>query len=315
MTSTAPASAPKPTNAPKIVCFGETLFDLLPDGKHIGGAPLNVAYHVNKLGGQGAIISRIGNDELGQELTQFVGKHGLDSIALQTDDELATGTVPVTFLDQNTPSYEIVSPVAWDRIEANDEARSAASGADAIVFGSLATRSAQNLESLSILLLSSGVRVLDVNLRAPFFEAAKVLELLRHADIVKVNDEEIRLIGEWHGWSGTDEELLHQLHRHLNLKAAVLTRGKHGAALVDDNGFYEHPGFHIIVADTIGAGDSFLAAFITKYLVGVPPTDCLAYAGAVGALVAGKTGGTPAYTTTDVLAVLKNTETNKIFLD
>ena len=308
-------TSPAPASAPKIVCFGETLFDLLPGGKQIGGAPLNVAYHFQQLGGQSAIVSRVGRDELGSGLASFVRENELDGVALQTDPTLTTGTVAVTFQNPTTPNYKIVSPVAWDRIDANEEARRAVSAADAIVFGSLAARTPHNLESLFVLLLSCKVRVLDVNLRAPFFTRSQVEALMRHADVVKVNDEEIRLIGEWYGWSGTDEELLRQLYDSLDLKAAILTRGKNGAALVDTTGLHEHPGFKVTVADTIGAGDSFLAAFLYQYLVGVPPVKCLAYGGAVGALVAGKTGGTPAYSPSEIQAFLEVDKTIKKPID
>ncbi|SEQ24517.1 carbohydrate kinase family protein [Neolewinella agarilytica] len=309
MTSIAPAVAPK------IVCFGETLFDLLPEGKQIGGAPLNVAYHFHQLGGLSSIVSRVGRDALGAELIQFVRENGLDSVALQKDDDLETGTVPVTFLNSLTPTYEIVSPVAWDQIEVNDAARRAVSSADAMVFGSLATRTSQNLKSLSSLLIDVKVRVLDVNLRAPFFTQSQIEALMRQADIVKVNDEEIHLIGKWYNWSGTDEELLRELYESLELKAAILTRGKNGAALMDSTGLHEHPGFKVTVADTIGAGDSFLAAFLYQYLRGVVPQRCLAYAGAVGALVASKTGGTPTYNESEVQAFLNAAKTNAKTVD
>lgn len=306
MTSSAPAAAPVHTSTPPpaIVCFGETLIDLLPTGKRIGGAPLNVTYHAKRLGATSAIISRVGRDELGKDILAFLRSNELDAIPVPIDEELSTGTVGVTFRNRETPEYEIHAPVAWDRIGVSEEAKTAVSMAHALVFGSLAARSETNLNSLHTLLFLSRVRVLDVNLRAPFYTEELIRELLRHADIVKVNDEEIKLIGGWYGWSGDDKVLLNKMLQTLGLQAVVLTRGKNGAALLDQSGYYEHPGISVEVADSIGAGDAFLAAFLTRYLGNDGPENSLAYACSVGAYVASQTGGTPDYRPEDLTELL-----------
>lgn len=302
MTSSAPAAAPT------IVCFGETLIDLLPTGKRIGGAPLNVAYHAQRLGATSAIISRVGSDELGNDILAFLQNNNLDGIALPIDEGLSTGTVGVTFSNRETPQYEIHSPVAWDCIDVSEAAKTAVSAAHALVFGSLAARSAHNMNSLHTLLLIARVRVLDVNLRVPFFTEEKIRELLSLTDIVKVNDEEIRLIGSWYGWSGGEKDLVRQLFQTLNLQAVVLTRGSKGAAMMDKSGYYEHPGISVEVVDSIGAGDAFLAAFLTKYLSKDKPGNCLSYACAVGAYVATQTGGTPEYDPEDITDILRQSQ-------
>ncbi|MBC6993907.1 carbohydrate kinase [Neolewinella lacunae] len=303
MTSTAPATAPlydRPA-FPAIVCFGETLIDLMPTAKRIGGAPLNVAYHVQRLGGRSAIISRVGRDELGKDILAFIREHGLDALPVPVDEVLETGTVGVTFRNRETPEYTIHGPVAWDQIGISEETKTAVSMAQALVFGSLAARSETNLSHLRTLLFLARVRVMDVNLRAPFFNEKTVRELLGHADLVKVNEEELRVIGAWCGWWGDDRELLGKMLEKFGLGAVVLTRGGKGATLLDHSGYYEHPGIAVEVADSIGAGDAFLAAFLIRYLGGEGPAVSLAYACRVGAYVASQTGGTPNYSLKDLV--------------
>lgn len=304
--TTSPFPGSKATaTPPRIVCFGEVLFDLLPTGKRIGGAPLNVAYHASCLGAKSAIVSRVGADELGKTILRFLRDHQLDTIPVATDEELPTGTVGVVFKNQESPEYEIHGPVAWDRIVVDTPAKTTASQADALVFGSLAGRSMSNIDNLHILLPLVRVRVLDVNLRVPFYSEASIRQLLQVADIVKVNDQEIALIGQWFGWKGDEKKILHIMHQVLGLHAVVLTRGAEGAALIDQSGYYEHPGFAVKVTDTIGAGDAFLAALLTKYLGGDGPENSLAFACSVGAFVATRSGSTPTYQLQEIEELVK----------
>lgn len=280
---------PKPT----IVCFGEVLWDLLPGGKVAGGAPMNVAFHANQFGMQSKMISSIGDDDLGKELKRFLENKGVSTDFIQTDASLPTGVVNVVLDAGGSPSYEIVSPVAWDNIHPDDKVKDMAREADALAFGSLACRTEQNKRTLFEYLEAAKARVFDVNLRKPFYSQQLIESLLDKADIVKMNDEELALIAGWSGAGGDEKAQLEFLKNKFGLRLLILTRGKDGAACLDETGFYEHPGFPVTVRDTIGSGDSFLAAFLSKYLMGKGIQECLVFAGAVGAMVATRAGGTP----------------------
>ena len=154
---------------PRIVCFGEVLWDLLPSGKVAGGAPMNVAYHANQLGIITQMISKIGQDELGKHLIDFLDKKGVDTSLVQTDHNSPTGTVNVTLNSSSSPSYEIVSPVAWDYIHTSKANKTAVKTADAFVFGSLSARNEASRNALLELLNIAKLKVFDVNLRKPHY--------------------------------------------------------------------------------------------------------------------------------------------------
>ncbi|MCB0580624.1 MAG: carbohydrate kinase [Phaeodactylibacter sp.] len=289
---------------PTIICFGEVLWDVLPDKRVAGGAPMNVAFHANQFGMESKMISCVGDDELGKELIRFLENKGVSTSLIQTDPTFPTGTVNVILDNGGSPSYEIVSPVAWDYIRADDKTKDVVRSADALVFGSLACRTERNKRTLFEYLELAPVRVLDVNLRVPFYSRPLIESLLARADIVKMNDEELALIAGWQQAAGSEKAQLGFLRDAFGLDVLILTRGKNGAACLDESGFHEHPGFPVTVKDTIGSGDSFLAAFLSKYLRGVNTRKCLAFAGAVGALVATRAGGTPEITAGDIQAIM-----------
>lgn len=276
-----------------IICFGEILWDLLPTGRIAGGAPLNVTFHANQLGLNAKLISKVGADDLGKELVQFMDNIGVPTDLIQTDNTLKTGIVNVTLTDGGSPSYEIVSPVAWDNIQPDDSAAEYVKNADALVFGSLACRTEQNKNTLLQYLEHARLRVFDVNLRTPFYTQSLIEELLAKADVVKMNDEELALIAGWNDIGGDEKAQMESIKNKFGIEVFILTRGKDGAACMDASGYQEHKGFRITVQDTIGSGDSFLAAFLSKYLQGNDALTCLAFGGAVGAIVATKQGGTP----------------------
>ena len=278
---------------PILLCFGEVLWDLLPTGKIAGGAPMNVAYHANNLGLSTRMVSRVGTDALGAELLAFLNSKGVSIQYIQTDPVLPTGTVNVTLNEQGSPAYEIVQPVAWDHISPTEDLHDIAMEADALVFGSLACRSERTKNTLLELLEVATLRVFDVNLRRPFYSQALLEELLSKADIVKLNDEELAIIAAWNGVGGGEAEQLRFLKEKFQLELLILTKGDKGAACLDESGCHTHPGFPVVVKDTIGSGDAFLAAFLSKLLAGADSPECLAFACALGALVATKQGGTP----------------------
>lgn len=278
---------------PTIICFGEILWDVLPDRRIAGGAPMNVAFHVNQLGMRSKMISSVGDDELGKELIRFLENKGVSTSLIQTDPTFPTGIVNVVLDNGGSPSYEIVSPVAWDHIRPDDKTKDVVKSADALVFGSLACRTEQNRSTLLEYLELAPIRILDVNLRAPFYSRPLIESLLAKADIVKMNDEELALIAGWQNAAGDEKTQMGIIRDKFGLDALILTKGRNGAACLGESGYHEHPGFRVKVQDTIGSGDSFLAAFLSKFLKGEASPDCLAFAGAVGALVATKAGGTP----------------------
>ncbi len=276
-----------------LICFGEVLWDLLPTGKIAGGAPMNVAFQANQLGLSAKMVSRVGADDWGAELLDFLNDKGVSTQFVQTDSQHPTGLVNVTLDSKGSPAYEIVQPSAWDFIAPDPALHDAVAAADALVFGSLACRSDRTQSTLLELLDVAALRVFDVNLRRPFFSQNLLDALLSKADIVKLNDEELDIIAAWHGAVGGEAQQMQFLKKKYALDMLVLTKGPHGAACLDDTGYHTHPGFSVKVHDTIGSGDAFLAAFLSKMLAGDDGPECLAFACAVGALVATKQGGTP----------------------
>ncbi|WP_394992774.1 carbohydrate kinase [Emticicia sp.] len=290
-----------------IVCFGEVLWDLLPSGKIAGGAPMNVAVHANQLGLKATMISTVGNDELGESIKSFLINRNLSIENIQTSHKYQTGIVEVILDEKGSPSYKIIKPVAWDFIEQTDLAKKAVQDADALVFGSLALRNEVSKNTLLELQSLAKLRVLDINLRKPFYSPELAKELFDIADVVKVNDEELEMICAWYGQSGDEISNAKYLKNLYNLKGIIVTRGGNGAFFVDENDeFAEHPGFKVTVCDTIGSGDSFLASFITKWLNGASASKALKFACVVGAYVATQKGATPIICEEDILNLMNN---------
>jgi len=283
-----------------IVSYGEVLWDLLPSGKIAGGAPLNVAFHAKTFGLQASLVSRVGSDELGRELLLFLERKGIPIDMVQVDYTFSTGVVNVSLDAKGSPSYEIVTSVAWDHIHPTDEAKSAVSTADALVFGSLACRGNQTKKTLLELIELASLRVFDVNLRPPFFSKELIEELLLKANLVKMNDQELRIIAGWHHQLGTDTDKMKFIQGHYGLESLLVTAGADGAWFQNNQGLFYQAGYKVNVQDTIGSGDAFLGAFLSRYLTGAPPSECLDTACAAGAFVATKEGATPAYSPTEI---------------
>ena len=289
-----------------ILCFGEVLWDLLPSGKLPGGAPMNVAFQCKQLGLQSAIISRIGNDPLGQELQAFLNEKEINTQYLQIDTQQATGKVKVTLDAGGSPSYEIVQPVAWDFIELDEALLPLVRQSRAFVFGSLASRNDSSRKTLGELLELAPWKVFDVNLREPFYSQNLIENLLQKAQLVKMNDEELNLIAAWSTNLQGQEEQMRYLQDRFGFQTICLTRGASGAALLDEQGlFFEQSGFPVVVEDTIGSGDAFLAGLVTQKLTGAAWPQALAYACATGAYVASRKGGTPSFSKTVIDEMVK----------
>lgn len=277
------------------ICFGEILWDVLPEGKVPGGAPMNVAYHLNKLGVPAAVISKKGNDEEGSNLVEFLDEHRVATHLIQTEENYATGKVIATPGANYEMHYDIVFPVAWDFIDATQEATEAVASSGLLIFGSLAVRNEHSRKSLFRLLPHAKTKVLDINFRPPHFEKETVEQLLAAADMLKLNENELELLSGWYSFGGNMEEQATALSREFSIDDIVITRGADGAACFSKGQFLEHPGFKVKVVDTVGSGDSFLAGFLYQIKRGADAATALAFASRLGSFIATQKGACPSY--------------------
>lgn len=283
-----------------VVCFGEVLWDILPSGALPGGAPMNVAYHLKKLGCDPALITRVGIDDLGQKLFDLMELHNISTDYFQVDHDLETGKVYATPGENNEVEYDIAKPVAWDCIEWDNSLVGLVENASLFIFGSLAARSKISKNTLFTLLEIAKKKVLDINLRAPHFNRHIVEELLQKADFVKMNINELELITGWFSeHTGTEDRMLSIVNK-FKMEGMVVTMGGEGALLFKDEKITRHPGFKITVVDTVGSGDAFLAGLLSKLLVGAGPAESLEFAGGMGAFIATHTGACPKYLRNEV---------------
>lgn len=279
---------------PIIVTIGEVVWDIFPDRQVLGGAPVNVAYHLAKLKEDVLPVTRIGRDKLGDETLDRMAELGLPVAGVQRDPQLATGTVRVNIDADNEPSFDIVEPAAWDAIEVEGATGGIAGKAFQLVYGTLGQRNEVSRRTIRDLWQMASFRYYDVNLRPPFTGSDLVLDSLAGADLVKVNDNELRIIGEWLGLKKrTMAELAGELRRRFDLTALAVTRGADGAMLAAADGLYEDAGIAVTVADTVGAGDAFFAALIVGFRAGLPWRRVLSLATARGSYVASCHGATP----------------------
>jgi len=280
----------------KLLGIGEVLWDLLPGGRQLGGAPANFAYHASALGAHGIIVSRIGPDALGTELLATFQKLGLDTSFIEIDPAAATGTVSVQVASDGQPQFAIQEPVAWDAIGVSQPARAIASQADAICFGTLAQRhsvSRQSIRTLVRLSPPAALRILDVNLRQNYYSPELIAESLGLANLLKVNDAELPRIGAMFGLEGDNRSVIERLAERFDLQTVALTRGAHGSLLYSKGFWHDHPGVSGRVVDTVGAGDSFTAAMTIGLLAGWPLEIVNARANEVAAVVCAHAGATP----------------------
>ena len=278
---------------PKIIVFGEMLWDMLPSGKQPGGAPMNVAIHLKNFGADPVLISRVGSDDLGSELLDYLDSKGLDMAHIQTGTTHLTGIVKVNLTDRNEVTYKIVQPVAWDYIQLTPENKGLVPQADVLVYGSLAARSPQSRETLMQLLEVAKLKVFDVNLRPPHFDQPTLEHLMAHADIVKLNEHELSLLADWYGLESEREDQIKFLAERFSLRMVCVTLGAEGAIVYSHHTLYRQEGYCVAVEDTIGSGDAFLAMFLSGYLNDDPMPETLRRACAMGALVATHRGATP----------------------
>lgn len=280
--------------------MGEILWDFMPSGLYLGGAPYNVAYHLTQLGNDVAFVSRVGDDILGKEAMKRAQNSGLSVDLIQIDDVLDTGIVEVKLGGQGDPEYDIKKPAAWDEIELNAEVEEVIQAADAVLFGTLAQRNDTSKATIQSLEESDALKILDLNLRQPYLDKKVVCDSLEFTDILKVNDVELEELADWFNLADGQKESMRELAERFSLKAICLTLGGNGSILFYGDEFTEQRGLSIRVADTVGAGDAFLAALITGYLNQLPPKEMLQTANKLGAFVATCYGGTPIYSVNDL---------------
>ena len=280
-----------------VVGLGEVLWDLLPKGKELGGAPANFAYMTSLLGDKGIVASRVGKDRLGNAAARRLLRLGLRTTYIQVDPKNPTGTVKVQVDADGQPKFEITENVAWDNFEWTPMWQTLAEHTHAVCFGSLAQRCAQSRDTIRTFLrtVKSGtVRVFDVNLRQSFYSAEILTDSAKLADIMKLNADELPKVSQILGGpSAGDEAIANWLLKTCGLNLVCITRGSKGSLLVSKKETHEHTGFPTQVADTVGAGDAFTAGLVHRYLRGGTLEELNETANRMGSWVASKVGATP----------------------
>ncbi len=278
----------------QVLCVGEVLWDALPAGLFLGGAPFNVACHLRAAGLPTAMVSRVGRDVLGDEARLRLARYGVGTDLIQVDPSLPTGFVRVSVDDAGDAEYEIVEPAAWDAIAPSDALMRRAAEARALVFGSLAQRSEVTRSTIERLLETDALKAFDVNLRPPYDDREIVRRSLANADVVKMNDLEMERLADWFDLPRDPRELAAALAEAFACDTVCITRGSAGAALWRDGRWIEHAGFEVEVRDTVGAGDAFLAVLLAGLLNGAEDRALLQHANLIGAYVVTQLGAVPA---------------------
>ena len=282
---------------PLIVGLGEVLWDMLPDGRQLGGAPANVAFHAAALGGRGVVASCVGDDELGGEIRRRLRDAGLDDAAVAVDPSHPTGTVTVELDAAGEPTFTIHENVAWDFVPFTDAMRELARRADAVCFGSLAQRSAVSRETIRRCLAATRpecLRICDVNLRQSYFSREVLVDSFRAADVVKLNDEELPVVAELLGLAGDGEAAMGRLLAQFSLGMVILTCGQAGSVVMTPERTSRRPASKVDVVDSVGAGDAFTAAAAMGLLLGIDLASIHERAERVAGYVCTQPGATPA---------------------
>jgi fructokinase len=281
----------------RVVGIGELLWDRLPAGSHLGGAPANFACIAQLLGASATIVSRVGDDQLGREALARLRFLGIDSSFVQIDAAHATGTARAVLASDGSARFEIARQVAWDHLEWTPELAKLAAQEDAICFGTLAQRSPASRETIQRMLACSRpqcLRILDVNLRPPFDDAEVLEASLRRASVLKLNSEELPpVLRAARLPFAAESEAAPRLQRHYGFNAVCITRGAGGSIIAFENKTVVHPGVAVDVVDTVGAGDAFAAALTLQLIAGAAPERVSEAANQVGAWIASQAGAMP----------------------
>ena len=293
---------------PAVLGIGEILWDLLPSGPRLGGAPFNVVAHLRRLGHPVAYLTSVGDDDLGRRTLQEIRALDVDDSCVQVAAGAPTGTVGVALDAGGSPAFEIRSPAAYELTQAQpgtlDLVRRL--GPHAVVFGTLAQRCphVRVLTHEVFAALPGALRVYDVNLREGTWSPSLVAELAGEASVLKLNDDEVRALGPALGLPGASlPSFAEAAARRFDLRVVCVTQGRAGAVLWTPTGLVEHRGYRVVVADTIGAGDAFTAGLVHAILVGSEPPAALQLANALGAIVASRPGAIPSWTRLELQAL------------
>jgi fructokinase len=282
-----------------ITGLGEILWDILPQGKKLGGAPANFAYHSKALGSESYVVSAVGNDLLGKEILKKVSDLNIDAAFIQIDDRYPTGTVDIKVDHDGTPQYVIQQGTAWDNIHFGEKYKNLAAKTGAVCFGSLAQRSKTARDTINQFLKATKqdcIRIFDINLRQNFFSKEIVENSLKLANYFKLNDEELAVVAKMFSFSGNEEKIIKQLLEEFKLELIALTKGAKGSDLYSKK---EHTYLEATVdkiEDTVGAGDAFTAALIVGLLRQLPLKKVHKNAASLAAFVCSQKGATPALT-------------------
>ena len=278
-----------------VVGLGEVLWDMLPEGRKIGGAPVNFAYHAGQFGIDTMAVSAIGNDKLGEDtIAEMNGKH-LNHIFPSVP--YPTGSVQVNLDEKGVPAYDIKENVAWDNIPFTNEIESVARSCRAVCFGSLAQRNAVSRNTIRKFIEStpSGcIRIFDINLRQNFYTSNVIHDSLEHCNILKINDEEIMLVSRMFNYDSSNiENVCRTIMEDFSLEMVILTCGTKGSYIFTKGGVSFMPTPKVNVADTVGAGDSFTGSFCAAILRGLPVAEAHKKAVEVSAYVCTQNGAMP----------------------
>lgn len=281
-----------------LVGLGEILWDILPDGKRLGGAPANFAYHTQALGDEGVVVSRVGNDKYGREILEELDHLGLTQQYVEIDTEHPTGTVTVKLDKEGSPDYAIHEKVAWDYISVNCKFLAVTKKADAVCFGSLCQRSEISRSAIRNFLSHtqpSCLRIFDVNFRQSFYQEDIVRSSLQLCNVLKLNHEELVILSEMFEVEGSESEILDLLLNRFNLYLIALTKGLEGSRLYAANKNSEcRVETAIKIVDTVGAGDAFTAALAVGLLKGYDLDTINHQGNRVAGYVCTQSGATPA---------------------
>lgn len=286
----------------EIFCVGEILWDSMPAGLFMGGAPFNVAHDLHCLGASARMISRVGRDILGEEIIRRVERSGMSSDLIQRDEELPTGFVEVNVSESGDPDYNILRPAAWDSLTADDSLIQTVKHAGALVFGTLACRDKRSREAIRQLVAAAPFRVFDLNLRPGAESPDVVAEFLAKADIVKANVYELGRLRSWYGLPDKDPLAAEQLAVQFGCGMICLSNAGNGGGLWNSGHWIRLPGHKVTAVSSVGAGDGFLAGLIAGLQRGATDEEALDNANLLGAFVVTKPEAAPEFTSEELLA-------------
>ncbi len=300
----------------KIVAFGEVVWDILPDGKILGGTPSNLVFRCNSFNEQGFLLSRVGDDDLGREALKRLGELQISDENVQIDQEFATGTVHITFDENHDPQFMVTPDVAFDHIEFSAEALKLSRDADCLFYGILPQRFGLSKNTLRELIKESpdSIHFFDLKLFEHFFNLQVVENLLAVSNIVRIKEKEIAFLSDELKIGTYDvESFCRSLIQKYKIDLILVTRGQNGIfALHRKKGVYIDSGFQIEMADNIGSGMAFSAGFLHFYLNGKGIQQAINFGNAAGALNATKLGATTFFNKKDVVQFMKNTSKNLV---